>query len=189
MARFLRHNCDNKPCFSSLYRREQLVEKGSRTTMLLASLNLGLASFHQTGKLWQGEENNKNRLCSKTCGIEKETRYSTHAQLFFSYSKKFSRKKHQHVVLEYKRGSSTITVLSTAVHIYRYVMRRKKLPGKKKGRGCLQTKCRGNPCHAVFGKANSTVRGRFELRTIWVKKQEQTKFFDLRRGITEDFQN
>ncbi len=52
---------------------------------------------------------------------------------FFSYSKKFSRKKHQqHVVLEYKRGSSTITVLSTAVHIYRYVMRRKKLPGKKK---------------------------------------------------------
>ena len=45
---------------------------------------------------------------------------------FFSYCKKFPRKKHQqHVVLEYKRGSSTITVLSTAVHIYRYVMRRK----------------------------------------------------------------
>ena len=48
----------------------------------------------------------------------------------------------------------------------------KKNAGQKKGRGCLQTKCRGNSCHAFFGKANSTVRGRFELRTIWVEKNK-----------------
>ena len=36
----------------------------------------------------------------------------------------------------------------------------KKNAGQKKGRGCLQTKCRGNSCHAFFGKANSTVRAR-----------------------------
>ncbi len=33
-----------------------------------------------------------------------------------------------------------------------------KLPGKKnQGRGCLQKNGRLNPCHAFFGKANSTV--------------------------------